>query len=84
MTVSSRFTGFPLSLLVVVFVCTPLAPAQSTLQAPVPATTRERLALDRGWLFHEGDIPFPVITGHQASYDNAKAGSSSGAAAPDL
>lgn len=44
---------------------------------------RERLSLDRGWLFHEGDIPFPVITGHQPSYDNAKAGSSSGAASPD-
>ena len=35
---------------------------------------RERLSLDRGWLFHEGDIPFPEITGHQPSYDNAKAG----------
>jgi hypothetical protein len=34
---------------------------------------RERLSLDRGWLFHEGDIPFPVVIGHQASYDNAKA-----------
>ncbi|WP_260737646.1 hypothetical protein [Tunturiibacter lichenicola] len=44
---------------------------------------RGRLSLDRGWLFHEGDIPFPVITGHQPSYDNAKAGSSSGAASPD-
>jgi len=45
---------------------------------------RERLSLDRGWLFHEGDIPFPVISGHQASYDNAKAGSSSGAASPEF
>jgi len=44
---------------------------------------RERLSLDRGWLFHEGDIPFPVVTGHQPSYDNAKAGSSSGAASAD-
>jgi beta-galactosidase len=43
----------------------------------------ERLSLDRGWLFHEGDIPFPVVTGHQPSYDNAKAGSSSGAASPE-
>src|SRR5271156_7472 len=48
-----------------------------------PSSGRERLSLDRGWLFHEGDIPFPVITGHQASYDNAKAGSSSGAASPE-
>jgi beta-galactosidase len=44
---------------------------------------RERLSLDRGWLFHEGDIPFPEIIGHQPSYDNAKAGSSSGAASPE-
>jgi beta-galactosidase len=43
----------------------------------------ERLSLDQGWLFHEGDVPFPVITGHQASYDNAKAESSSGAASPE-
>jgi beta-galactosidase len=49
-----------------------------------PSAGRERLLLDRGWLFHEGDIPFPVITGHQPSYDNAKAGSSSGAAAPNF
>lgn len=47
------------------------------------SAVRERLSLDRGWLFHEGDIPFPVITGHQPSYDNAKAGSSSGAASPE-
>lgn len=46
------------------------------------ASLRERLSLDRGWLFHEGDIAFPVIIGHQQSYNNAKAGSSWGAAAP--
>jgi beta-galactosidase len=52
--------------------------------APTTASSgRDRLLLDRGWLFHEGDIPFPVITGHQPSYDNAKAGSSSGAASPE-
>ena len=54
--------------------------AVSSQVAPV----RARLSLDRGWLFHEGDIPFSVITGHQASYDNAKAGSSSGAASPEF
>lgn len=59
-----------------------VAPAQNTVQAV--ASGRERLSLDRGWLFHEGDIPFPVVTGHQASYENAKAGSSSGAASPDF
>jgi len=52
----------------------------ASLEAPV----RERLLLDRGWMFHEGDIPFPVISGHDQSYANAKAGSSWGAAAPDF
>lgn len=59
----------------------PLFPAQNSAQGATPV--RERLSLDRGWLFHEGDIPFPLITGHQASYNNAKAGSSSGAASPE-
>jgi beta-galactosidase len=43
----------------------------------------ERLSLDKGWRFHLGDIPFPVVTGHQPSYENAKAGKAWGAAAPD-
>ena len=60
---------------------TKTTPAQNS--ARIAAPVRERLSLDRGWLFHEGDIPFPVITGHQASYNNAKAGSSSGAASPE-
>jgi beta-galactosidase len=46
-------------------------------------TGTERLSLDKGWRFHLGDIPFPVITGHEASYDNAKAGKAWGAAAPE-
>jgi beta-galactosidase len=69
----------------------PLAAASlgspAAAQAKGPTETqppREHLSLDRGWLFHEGDIPFPVIKGHQASYDNAKAGSSSGAASPEF
>jgi beta-galactosidase len=59
--------------------------AQPSVAAKVDpaAAGRERLSLDRGWLFHEGDIPFPVIIGHQASYNNAKAGRATGAAAPD-
>lgn len=61
------------------------APAVHPQGAPAAVQPpRERLSLDRGWLFHEGDIPFPVIKGHQPSYDNAKAGSSSGAATPDF
>ena len=42
---------------------------------------RERLSFDQGWLFHQGDIPFPEVKGHQASYQNAKAGAPSGAVA---
>jgi len=42
---------------------------------------REKLSLDAGWRFHPGDIPFPVIKGHNDSYNNAKAGRAGGAAA---
>lgn len=41
---------------------------------------RERLSLDRGWLFHAGDIPSPVPNTHIAAYMNHKAGWSRGAA----
>lgn len=44
---------------------------------------REIMSLDKGWSFHLGDILFPVIKGHQASYLNAKAGYINGAAAPN-
>ncbi|WP_229258516.1 beta-galactosidase GalA [Duganella rivi] len=44
------------------------------------AAPRERLSLDRGWLFHQGDIVQPPILGHEESYGNAKAGSAGGAA----
>src|SRR4051812_9625297 len=42
---------------------------------------RERLSLDKGWLFHQGDIPFPIIRGHGQTYATSKAGSATGAAA---
>jgi beta-galactosidase len=41
---------------------------------------RERLSLDRGWLFHRGDIPFPVPANHDQTYLAAKAGGATGAA----
>jgi beta-galactosidase len=68
------------------FLCASLVSSQ--LSAPATASSaasspRERLLLDRGWLFHEGDIPFPEITGHEMSYSNAKAGTSWGAASPE-
>ena len=54
------------------------------MSAPSATTPgRERLSLNRGWRFHLGDIPFPVIRGHPDSYSNAKAGRALGAAAPE-
>ena len=35
----------------------------------IPAESyRETLSLDKGWKFHLGDIPFPTIKGHKATY----------------
>ena len=69
----------------IVLLCAIPASADASRPSTAPsaeAFVRERLSLDRGWFFHEGDIAFPVIIGHQQSYNNAKAGSSWGAAAP--
>ncbi|WP_256009607.1 beta-galactosidase GalA [Desertivirga xinjiangensis] len=41
-------------------------------------------SLNEGWFFHKGDIPFPVINGHSASYFASKAGNALGAAAIDF
>lgn len=54
----------------------------ASLQAQEHKDYRQKYSLDRGWLFHQGDIAFPAIKGHSASYNNAKAGKSWGAAAP--
>jgi beta-galactosidase len=45
------------------------------------ADLRERLSFDPGWRFHLGDIPFPEIKGHGATYGYCKAGNAVGAAA---
>lgn len=42
---------------------------------------RQAMSLDRGWLFHLGDIPMPKIVAHEETYRNAKAGNAWGAAA---
>lgn len=42
----------------------------------------EKLSLDKAWKFHLGDIPFPVIKGHNETYASTKAGRATGAAAP--
>jgi hypothetical protein len=51
--------------------------------ASAQSDVHERLSLDNGWRFNMGDIPFPVIKGHNLTYANAKAGRAWGAAAPD-
>jgi beta-galactosidase len=77
-----RRTSLLVSLPILLLFCAPAILAQDA-GTSVVSSGRERLFLNRGWLFHEGDIPFPVVIGHQPSYDNAKAGSSSGAASPE-
>jgi beta-galactosidase len=79
---SFRCAGVYLPILILFSAQAILAQGSASSNSSV-SSGRERLSLDRGWLFHEGDIPFPVIIGHQPSYDNAKAGSSSGAASPE-
>ncbi|MBO9622556.1 MAG: DUF4982 domain-containing protein [Sphingomonas sp.] len=59
----------------------PMPPPRDTLGTAYPPQEPGRLSLDKGWRFHLGDIPMPEIKGHQASYENAKAGASHGAAA---
>lgn len=41
---------------------------------------RERLSMDKDWLFHHGDIAIPAENSHKAVYGNAKAGGIMGAA----
>lgn len=61
-----------------------IAKTNSTQADPSKADGRERLSLDRGWLFHLGDIPMPVVKGHGFSYGNAKAGNAWGAAGTEF
>lgn len=57
-----------------------LAPVDA-LPQPLPVTEPGRLLLNRGWLFHEGDIDTPPPVSHNDTYGNAKAGNARGPAA---
>jgi beta-galactosidase len=46
--------------------------------AAAPAQAGERLSLDEGWRFLQGDVPLPQIKGHGASYANAQTGQADG------
>jgi beta-galactosidase len=76
--------SFVFIFVIALLIVPPASPQSYAATTSATHSGRERLLLDRGWLFHEGDIPFPVVTGHEPSYANAKAGSSSGAASPEF
>ena len=59
----------------------PMPAPGDALPRPLPVTDPSRIGFDRGWLFHEGDIPVPPATTHEETYLRAKAGSARGAAA---
>ena len=58
--------------------------AATAQSRPASIPGRAVVSLNKGWRFHEGDIPMPTIRGHGSSYANAKAGMAGGAAAPDF
>lgn len=43
-----------------------------------------KFSLDKGWKFHNGDIPLPFINNHTDTYMASKAGGAIGAASPDF
>ncbi len=42
----------------------------------------EKFSFDKNWRFHKGDIPFEILSNHDSTYMNAKAGTAWGAANP--
>jgi beta-galactosidase len=74
-------TTTPLLLLAVLLMPALLAAVEDrSLATRGDGPGRESLLLERGWSFHLGDVPMPVIKGHGESYMNAKAGVAHGAA----
>lgn len=61
----------------------PMPVPTRALPPPLPVQDPSRMLLDRGWLFHDGDIPMPMPVGHNETYSRAKAASAAGAAAMD-
>ncbi|WP_233566910.1 hypothetical protein [Parabacteroides sp. AM58-2XD] len=45
---------------ILIFLCIFLS---QYISAQEKVTPREVLSLDKGWSFHQGDIPYPVIKG---------------------
>jgi beta-galactosidase len=61
----------------------PMPEPVDQLPPALPVQDAARVLMDRGWLFHEGDVePAPLDT-HNATYLSVKAGNARGAAAVD-
>ena len=58
-------------------------PAPTDTLPPPTVQDPDRVLLDHGWLFHDGDILPPPPVGHNATYLSVKAGNAQGAAATD-
>nr|WP_086489879.1 beta-galactosidase GalA [Novosphingobium panipatense] len=59
-------------------------PMPAALPGPsprLPETDPSRTLLEHGWRFHEGEVPVPEPTDHNATYLSVKAGNARGAAA---
>jgi beta-galactosidase len=54
------------------------------LAAPIAPADPTLLALNRGWLFHEGDVAVPPVRGNDETYAATKAGNAQGAANVDF
>jgi beta-galactosidase len=61
----------------------PMPSPGHALPPALPVTDPSRTLLDRGWLFHEGDIVPPPPATHNDTYLSVKAGNAQGAAAID-
>ena len=59
----------------------PMPVPSRILPGRVPEQDRSRTRMERGWLFHEGDVVAPAPDGHNATYLSVKAGNALGAAA---
>ena len=61
----------------------PMPVPNDALPEPLPVEYPNRTRMERGWLFHEGDIVPDKPQGHNATYLSVKAGNAQGAAALD-
>jgi len=62
----------------------PMPQPGDALPEPLPVVDPNGIRFERGWLFHEGDIPVAPPQGHHETYLSVKAGNARGAAAVDF